>query len=423
MTSFGMFMSRAVHGGLGILTYAVVLGLAQWAFLSWLRRAWPGWVSRHRNAIVAALVLLWAFSLLRDARLPVRLSRTIAVLLGADVVWQFALASAMILLFSGRFLLRIVLSLRERMVGRSRDDTAPSAEEAPSPTSAKPGQSVAADAFSRRIALERLLGAATLGATTGAFGWGMARGRWEWTTVDVPVRMPRLPRALDGFTIVQVSDIHTGLFLSDRDLAEGLRRIERLKPDLVVVTGDIIDRDPQYIPVASRRLAEVRARLGVACIPGNHDYYTGVDLVLDGMRRAGIDVLRNEGRLLLPHEGGGIALLGLDDLSAARRGLGPDLARAKSMVPPDRPTVLLVHQPQVVERVAGQGVDLQLSGHTHGGQVYLGAGIASLVSRFVAGRYDVDGTTLYVNRGFGTAGPPTRIGVTPEITRLVLVAA
>jgi predicted MPP superfamily phosphohydrolase len=159
------------------------------------------------------------------------------------------------------------------------------------------------------------------------------------------------------------------------------------------------------------------------CIPGNHDYYTGAPAVLDGMRRAGIDVLVNRGRIIAEGDGG-FALLGVDDLWARDNigGHGPDLAAALSMVRPDLATVLLAHQPRYAAIASKAGIDLQLSGHTHGGQINPGFRPIDWFFRYVAGRYDVGRTQLYVNRGFGTVGPPTRVGAPPEITKIVLVA-
>jgi predicted MPP superfamily phosphohydrolase len=132
----------------------------------------------------------------------------------------------------------------------------------------------------------------------------------------------------------------------------------------------------------------------------------------------------NRGKRLRAGDGGGFALLGVDDLWSTRfGGRGPDLARAIADVPGDAPRVLLSHQPNTVDLWRGQ-VALQLSGHTHGGQINPGFRPAALFMPYLAGRYDVgEGTTLYVNRGFGTAGPPARVGAPPEITKFVLVAA
>ena len=133
--------------------------------------------------------------------------------------------------------------------------------------------------------------------------------------------------------------------------------------------------------------------------------------------------LAGEGRVIRARDAGGFALLGVDDLWAVRyRRAGPRLDRALAMVPPDRPRILLSHQPRTVDEWAGR-VDLQLSGHTHGGQINPGFCPVALFLDYVAGPYRVGGTTLYVNRGFGTVGPPSRVGAPPEVTRIVLVAA
>ena len=255
-------------------------------------------------------------------------------------------------------------------------------------------------------------------------GWGILRGRYDFQIEEVPIRMPKLPKALDGFTIVQISDIHVGTFIDEEFLRQGLAFVEKAKPDLVAITGDIIDIDPRWARLGGRVLGSAKAKYGVVCVPGNHDHYAGIDAVTDGMQRGGIDVLTNRGKVVASAGTGGLAILGVDDLWARKRGpgRGPDLARARAMVPPDMATVLLAHQPPYVKETVGQGIDLQLSGHTHGGQINPGFTPANFVMRYVAGVYEHEGTTLYVNRGFGTAGPPSRVGAPPEITKIVLVA-
>src|SRR5262249_10567278 len=127
---------------------------------------------------------------------------------------------------------------------------------------------------------------------------------------------------------------------------------------------------------------------------------------------------------IAPRDGGGIALVGVDDLFALRRArpAGADLASVLGAVPSDQPRVLLAHQPPFVEEASRLGIDLQISGHTHGGQINLGLRPIDLITPYVEGRYQVGATALYVNRGFGTAGPPSRVGAPPEITKIVLVA-
>lgn len=284
-----------------------------------------------------------------------------------------------------------------------------------------------AKALSRRQVLEATAGTLVLGATGGALGWGAIRGRHAFALEEVAVKIVGLPKALDGYTLVQLSDVHVGAFVQERELEEGFELVRRVKPDLIVVTGDMIDFDPAFLPLWTRSLQGLTARDGIFTILGNHDYYAGADQVMHALEGAGIPVLRNDGRILRPDDGGGFALLGVDDASADRRTApGPDLAAAIARVrgANDRPKILLSHQPKTLEAWAGK-VALQLSGHTHGGQVNLPGGKlrpADAVFRWVSGRYEVDGTTLWVNRGFGTAGPPTRVGSPPEVTKIVLVA-
>jgi predicted MPP superfamily phosphohydrolase len=239
----------------------------------------------------------------------------------------------------------------------------------------------------------------------------------------VPLRIPGLPRSLDGYVIAQISDIHAGSFMGERELDEGLALVRRARPDLVVVTGDVVDFDPVYAPPTARMLADLPARDGVTAIVGNHDYYAGADAVIGALRAAGVRVMRNEGVAIRPGDRGGFALLGVDDLSARKRGReGPRLDRALAGVGPELPRILLSHQPSTVDFWPGQ-VAAQLSGHTHGGQINPGFSPVGLAMKYLSGTYLVGGTTLYVNRGFGTVGAPCRVGAPPEVTRFVLVAA
>jgi hypothetical protein len=264
--------------------------------------------------------------------------------------------------------------------------------------------------------------ALALGASTG--GYAALFGRHDYVIEEVPVVLPNLPRTLDGYTIVQLSDVHLGTFVGEREIAAMIELVRSARPDLVVLTGDLVDHDLRFVPL----LGEMARRLGeiapVAAIAGNHDYYTGIDATLGTLRRAGADVLVNEARLI-GDRGGEIALVGVDDVWARRMGKpGPNIADAVMRLP-DRavPRVLLCHNPSYFPTAAPH-VDLQLSGHTHGGQVNVGVRPADLVLPFgyVAGRYQRDGAQLWVNRGFGTAGPPARIGAPPEVTKIVLAS-
>jgi predicted MPP superfamily phosphohydrolase len=249
------------------------------------------------------------------------------------------------------------------------------------------------------------------------------RGRHAFEIVDLPARIAALPRALDGYRITQISDLHAGLYVSERQLDEGLERVRATRPDMVVVTGDLVDFDPAYAPMVARKLADLAPRDGVFTVLGNHDYYAGAQTMLAAMRAAGLVALVDDGRVVRARDGGGFALLGVDDLWSTRyHGQGPQIDRAIAAVPEGLPRILLSHQPHTVDRWPGK-VALQLSGHTHGGQINPGFRPADFFMRYVAGEYRAGGTVLYVNRGFGTVGPPSRVGAPPEVTRIILVAA
>jgi uncharacterized protein len=397
---------------IGFALVTAVAALLHWAAWRWLARMAPRWIERGRRWKLATLVILFSLPLARVfSFLDVRSSMASKVAAWGQL-WHLALAMTMVIIAIFRAGRAAITAIRRARGGawHRRDAVA----------SPKPSVNI-----DRRQALERAVGATAFAASGMMLGWGTWRGRYEWTIEEVAIRLPKLPRALDGFTIVQLSDLHVGTFIGERELDMGLGLLHKIRPDLVAITGDIVDTDPYYVPLAARRLGALAAREGVVCIPGNHDYYTGGNAVLGGMRRAGIDVLVNRGRVIAPGDGGGFALLGVDDLSVRagrRRGTGPDLALAQSMVPPDLATVLLAHQPRFAGTAAPRGIDLQLSGHTHGGQINPGFRAIDLLFRYVHGRYQVGPMQLYVNRGFGTVGPPTRVGAPPEITKIVLVA-
>lgn len=278
----------------------------------------------------------------------------------------------------------------------------------------------------RRSFLAQTAAGSVIAVGSGSSLYGTLVGRHDYTLEEVPVRIAGLARALDGFTIAQLSDIHLGLFVGEREMRAAEDLVRRARPDLIVLTGDLVDHEPREAESLGRLITRLSplARGGVVAIPGNHDYYTGIGAVTSALTRAGARVLVNDGLVI----GGGFALLGLDDVRGPRvdpGSVGPDLSRALSRVPEakDLPRVVLCHNPVVFQRVIGE-VDLMLSGHTHGGQLNLGVRLADVVLRhpFIAGRYERGGSQIYVNRGFGTAGPPARVGSPPEVSRIVLVS-
>ncbi|MDQ3033912.1 MAG: metallophosphoesterase [Myxococcota bacterium] len=283
----------------------------------------------------------------------------------------------------------------------------------------------AAPTLTRRDLLSRSYVGLAIGTGAATSLYGLTLGRHDYVLEQVPIPLRNLPRALDGYTIAQLSDVHVGIFVGERELDAAVELVRRARPDLIVMTGDLIDHDPSYLPVLgrfARRLASLGARDGVVAIPGNHDYYTGIDEVLATLRAAGVDVLRNDARVI-GDRGAAFALLGVDDVWAPRNGYGAgaDLAASLAQVPPDLARVLLCHNPEYFPEAASR-VDLQLSGHTHGGQVNFIVRPADLVLRhgYIRGHYVRGESQIYVNRGFGTAGPPARLGSPPEVSRIVL---
>lgn len=279
----------------------------------------------------------------------------------------------------------------------------------------------------RRRALAQV-GAGLAFASFGApLLWGAVKTRFDVELVELPIRIARLPKALDGFALVQISDVHVGAFLGDRELSRAEELIAGLRPDLIVMTGDLVQMRRADLDQGVAWLARLRARArhGVAAVLGNHEYFVGHEYALAAMRAAGVDALYNEARVVAPRDGGGFALVGTDDFAAIDRrvGPGPQLHEALLAAPPDAARIVLCHQPQLHATAASYGVELQLSGHTHGGQI---APLGPLVSKAafgqVAGLSSIGASRLYVNRGLGTSGPPSRVRVRPEITRVVLVA-
>jgi predicted MPP superfamily phosphohydrolase len=254
----------------------------------------------------------------------------------------------------------------------------------------------------------------------------MVRGRHAYAIEEVVVRVRGWPRTLEGYTIAQVSDVHIGAFVGDRELDEGFELVRRIRPDLLVATGDLVDFDSSVVDGLAHRMAGVGARDGAYAILGNHDHYAGPGEVVSRLDAMKVRALCNEAVRIRPDDGGGFALLGVDDIQG-RNGRtpgfdGPDLYAALSGLQRDVPRILLAHQPKFFDEAAGR-VALQLSGHTHGGQINPGFRPADLFMDYVAGRYEQGGSTLWVNRGFGVAGPPSRVGAPPEVTKIVIIGA
>ncbi|WP_246794164.1 metallophosphoesterase [Burkholderia perseverans] len=253
---------------------------------------------------------------------------------------------------------------------------------------------------------------------------GFVNARRLARVVDVNVPIDGLPAALDGFTIVQISDVHVGPTIKRGYVEAIVDAVNRLDPDLVAVTGDVVDGSVARLAGHAAPLGGLRARHGAFMVTGNHEYYSGADAWVAEFRRLGLTVLMNEHRTLA-HDGARLVLAGVTDYSAG--GFDPahrsDPRAALAGAPPDVPLrVLLAHQPRSANAAAEAGFTLQLSGHTHGGQFFPWNFFVPLQQPFVAGLKRLHGLWVYTSRGTGYWGPPKRFGAPSEITRVRLVA-
>lgn len=259
------------------------------------------------------------------------------------------------------------------------------------------------------------LGASAVAGSTGVIAAASALSRVAVKRVSVP--LASLPAAAEGYRIVQLTDVHIGPMLGRAWLDEVVRNVNALSPDIVVITGDLVDGSVAELQEHVQPLAALKSKHGVFFVTGNHEYYSGADAWIAHLGTLGIRVLRNE-RLPLPC---GIDLAGIDD-PAGRQvpGHGSDLAGALRGRDLGRPVVLLAHQPRSIFDAARLGVALQISGHTHGGQMFPFNFLVRLQQPYVAGLFDHQGTQLYVSSGTGVWGPPMRLRAPPEITEILL---
>ncbi|MEI9954408.1 MAG: metallophosphoesterase [Pseudomonadota bacterium] len=276
----------------------------------------------------------------------------------------------------------------------------------------------------RRQAIARVLaGAAALVA--GSLGlWSLRSGLGRVTIKRVEVSLARLPVSLSGTRIVQLSDVHVGPTIHRSFIETIVQQCNALAPDLVVITGDLVDGSVEELREHVAPLAGLRAKYGVFFVTGNHEYYSGAADWCRELERLGVRVLRNE-RVSIGSESASFDLAGVDDHSAKRfgDGHGEDLPKALQGRDLSRELVLLAHQPRTIFEAKDHGVGLQLSGHTHGGQLWPWTYLVRLQQPVVAGLARFGNSLVYVSRGTGYWGPPMRLGAPSEIAELTLRSA
>nr|WP_246595603.1 metallophosphoesterase [Actinoplanes auranticolor] len=267
----------------------------------------------------------------------------------------------------------------------------------------------------RRLLLAR--GAAIFAGLTaaGITGYGVktALGPPQLDRFQLP--MPKLPRAMDGTRLAVVSDIHLGPLTGTDHAARIVRLINSVNADIVCVVGDLVDGSVAELGRSAAPLAGIQSRRGAYFVTGNHEYYSGYQEWIAEVARLGVKPLRNE-RLELD----GLDLAGVNDIGGVEFGDGPDLQRALGDRDTNRPVVLMAHQPVVAQDAAPFGVDLQVSGHTHGGQMAPFNLLVKLEQPVVSGFGKVDGVPVYVTNGAGFWGPPVRVGAPPQVSVIEL---
>lgn len=290
-------------------------------------------------------------------------------------------------------------------------DTATDADTAP-----ESGDGTSPDA-SRRLFVARSIALVAGVAATATVGYGTSVGLGPPRLKRVTVPLAKLDPRAHGFRIAVVSDIHLGPILGRSHTQRIVDTINRTKPDLVAIVGDLVDGSVAELGPAAEPLSQLEARHGSFFVTGNHEYFSGAEEWVDHVRSLGVHPLENE-RV----EIGGFDLAGVNDVAGEDEGQGPDFDKALGDRDPARASVLLAHQPIQIHDAVDHKVDLQLSGHTHGGQMWPGTLLAELANPTVAGLERYGDTQLYVTRGAGFWGPPVRVGAPPDITVVELAA-
>jgi hypothetical protein len=273
----------------------------------------------------------------------------------------------------------------------------------------------------RRLLLRRGAAVAAGVVAAGAGGYGVWRAYAPPRVRRLQVPLAGLDRRADGLRVAVIADLHVGPLSGRGQVERVVEIVNSLEPDLVAVVGDLVSTEVGAVVREAASLRRMRSRYGSFFVTGNHEYYHGFEEWLAAADELGLRVLRNQ-RVEITHRGGAIDLAGVNDREGSRYDDPPDYAAALGDRDPSRPVVLLAHQPVQVHRAAEFGVDLQLSGHTHGGQLYPFDYLVRLDQPAVSGLAEVDGTQVYVTNGAGFWGPPMRVGADPDVTLLELRA-
>jgi predicted MPP superfamily phosphohydrolase len=375
-------------GAVVFLAMSLLHGYVWWRLVRGTTR--PGRTRRLLTLLTVVLAVLPVLAVLLRGRVPMGLATPLA---WAGFTW-LGVAFYLFLAVLATEPIRVAL----RLFRRSRD--------APGPQ------------LSRR----RFLAVAAGAAAVGVAGTGVVLANSAPVVRRVPIRIPRLDPALAGLRIVTFSDGHLSATYGGRRFERVVETVNAQRPDVVAIVGDLVDGEVAELREDVAPLADLVSAQGVFFVTGNHEYFVDTTAWLRHLPTLGVEVLRNE---RVPILGGdaSIDLAGIDDRTALRSGLpghGADLDAAFDGRDDDVPVVLLAHQPVQVEQARAAGVDLQLSGHTHGGQLWP-FDYAVLTDQPVVEGWSQQGPTqLYVTAGAGYWGPPMRVGARPEVTVIEL---
>ncbi|WP_163992952.1 metallophosphoesterase [Pyxidicoccus caerfyrddinensis] len=405
-----------------LFSFSLLIGLGAMLGHLYLYRRLVRQLLHGRLPRLLALAVLTLLTLVLMARrtfldaVPEHLAEFVVVAMFSWMGVALCLVFALLVLDLGRGLVAVAQRLQARKA--TAPTTASGTVDSEKATSPAPVM----DEQRRRFLARTMAGGAFI-AGGGMAAYGSWRAFSPPLVTELAVKIPKLPRALDGLTIVQLTDIHVGPFIRRRYMDALVQQANALRPDLFAITGDLVDGDVPTLGGAVSALSGLKSRYGSFFVTGNHDYYSGDEEWTEFIQSLGIQVLRNR-HVRIGDAGASLDLVGVDDWSGGRRRnqRGYDLDRALDGRDSDRAAVLLAHQPTNFTVAAERGMDLQISGHTHGGQLVPMTFFIGLAWEHAAGLYPHGDSHIYVSRGCGFWGPPMRVGSPPEIVKLVLTA-
>jgi len=407
-------------GTVVLVAMLVLHGYLWWRLVRCTTR--PGPARRGMTALAGVLALLPALAIGLRGTLPRHAAGPLDWVAYSWLGIAFYLFLTLLVLEPVRLIARLVMLSGARRVPRRHDDPAQR-----SGGTAADGGAVREDrnVMARRLFLARGV-ALTAGAVAlGTAGTGAYIANSPPVVRRVPITLPTLDPALDGLRIVTFSDAHLSATYGGRRFERLVEIVNAQRPDVVAIVGDLVDGSVEELRQDVAPLADLVTEQGVYFVTGNHEYFVDTRAWLRHLPTLGVQVLHNE-RVPIRRGTASFDLAGIDDRTAAGSGIpgqGADLDAALDGRDDSTPVVLLAHQPVMVEQARAAGVDLQLSGHTHGGQLWPFDYVIRLDQPAVEGWSRHGETQLYVTAGAGYWGPPMRVGATPEVTVVELRAA